>query len=70
MIDIALLVVVGASYVLWFIISERWYGGYYDRKKNETLESENISDSREREWVGDTKTRRSEAVREFIGRFL
>lgn len=70
MIDIALLIVVGASYVLWTIISERWYGGYYDRKKNRTLESENISDSREREWVGDTKTRRSEAVREFIGRFL
>lgn len=31
--DIMLLIVVIVSYVLWIIISERWYNGYYDRKR-------------------------------------
>lgn len=53
MIDLLLFILAGSAYVVWGIISERWYNGYYDRKKTDLLEREDLSDSRNGQRVED-----------------
>ena len=58
MIDSLLFILIFSAYVVWGIITERWYKGYSDRKKTDLLERETVPNSRTRKRLGDTKTRR------------
>ena len=53
MIDSLLFILIFSAYVVWGIITERWYKGYYDRKKTDLLEREDLSDSRKGKRVED-----------------